>query len=102
MLRRERQPGPRRVAALGSKPCTLPRPRARCEESSIRHSASVATGLLFAGLAPAIVMAALWLKVAPIALVFAFATAFCDGVPTVTSGIIIPAGWISDVRTLAY
>lgn len=156
MFRRERQPGHRRVAALGSKPGTLPRPRARCEASPIRQSASVATGLLFAGLAPAIVMAALWPKVAPIAFVFTFATAFCHavllglplflifrpmssinvaacivfglvigtapiraiiwstqyfelyahaavrGVPTVTSGMAIPAGWITYVRALVY
>lgn len=78
--RKTLQPWHRRVDALGRKPGTPPRPRAWRDASPIRQSASAVTALLFAGLTPAIVMAALWPKVAPIAFVFTFAIAFWHAV----------------------
>jgi hypothetical protein len=57
---------------------TAPRPRAGWDELRIQQIAGVATALLFAGLAPALVMAALWhtAEIAPFAFTFTFAIAF--------------------------
>jgi hypothetical protein len=68
------------VPAGGS--ATAPRPRAWWDELRIQQIAGVATALLFAGLTPALVMAALWYtaKIARTTFAFTFAIALSHSV----------------------
>jgi hypothetical protein len=83
-VRSTEEPAPqswhRTVGALASKSSAPPRARAWRDASPIRQGAGVATAVLFAGLSPAAVMAALWPGVTPIAFVFTFVIAFCHAV----------------------
>jgi hypothetical protein len=67
----------RGIGVPASRSPTAPRPSAWWGELRIRQIAGAATALLFAGLAPALVMASLWrmTKIAPVAFVFTFAIA---------------------------
>jgi hypothetical protein len=71
-------PGQRnRVPSAASRSATAPRPSAWWDKMRIQQIAGAATAFLFAGLAPALVMAALWhmAKIAPIIFAFTFAIA---------------------------
>ena len=56
---------------------TAPRPSAWWDESRTQHIAGTATGLLFAGLAPALVISAIWhtVEIAPLIFIYTFAIA---------------------------
>jgi hypothetical protein len=67
----------RGIGVPAGRSATAPRPSAWWDKLPIQQIAGAATAFLFAGLAPALVMAALWhsAQVAPIAFVFTFAIA---------------------------
>jgi hypothetical protein len=76
-----------RTASLGigvpaSKSATEPRSHAWWDKSRIEQIAGAAAAVLLAGLAPALVMAALWhtAEIAPLAFVFTFAIALAHAV----------------------
>jgi hypothetical protein len=74
-----RSPG---IGVPASKPATEPRSHAWWDKSRIEQIAGATTAVLFAGLAPALVMAALWhtAEIAPLAFVFTFAIALAHAV----------------------
>jgi hypothetical protein len=65
------------IGVPASRSATAPQPNARWDELWMQQIAGATTALLFAALAPALVMAALWhtAEVAPIAFVFTFVIA---------------------------
>src|ERR1700730_681753 len=72
----------RGIGVPAAKSATAPQPRAWWDELRIQQIAEVATALLFAGLAPALVMAALWYtaKIVCTAFAFTFAIALSHAV----------------------
>jgi hypothetical protein len=70
------------IGVPASRSARAARPSAWWDKLRIQQIAGAATAFLFAGLAPALVMAALWhtAKVAPFAFVFTFAFARCHAV----------------------
>ena len=70
------------IGVPASRSARAARPSAWWDKLRIQQIAGAATAFLFAGLAPALVMAALWhtAKVAPFAFVFTFAFALCYAV----------------------
>jgi hypothetical protein len=67
----------RGIGVPASRPATAPRPSAWWDKVRIQQIAGAATAFLVAGLAPALVMAALWhtTKIAPMVFAFTFAIA---------------------------
>ena len=74
-----RSPG---IGVPASKPASEPRSSAWWDKLRIEQIADTATAFLFAGLAPALVMAALWqtAEIAPLAFVFTFGIALAHAV----------------------
>ena len=72
----------RRIGVPAARSATAPQPDARWDELWMQQIAGATTALLFASLAPALVMAALWhtAEVAPIAFVFTFVIALVHAV----------------------
>ena len=70
------------IGVPASRSATAPQPNARWDELWMQQIAGATTALLFAALAPALVMAALWhtAEIAPLAFVFTFAIALAHAV----------------------